>query len=199
MENKLLASAKYCNPVIKWLCTFMALIGLAIPIVTVLIIFGDFNSFLNYDGNALDRILADEDGLIFLIASGAVIVLVPLFLLISQVSIHVYESHVTFKWARLRKALEVEYSQIESIEIGRLWSGSDSFARNGLIGMLVAILFFWVKTLDIKLHNSKGIPEEITYIIGGPMTKFNKKKAAKMRDLILERMNFMQTDHLPES
>ncbi|MCL2574162.1 MAG: hypothetical protein FWE34_06410 [Defluviitaleaceae bacterium] len=187
MENNLLASATYSNPVVKWLCIFIAAIGLALPVVTIMMIFGDFNSFLNYDGNVIDRILADEDGLIFLIATGSIIVLVPLFLVASRISIHVYESRVVFKWARLVKATEVEYSQIKSIEIGKMYSGND-FVRRGLIGALVAILFFWVKTLDIKLHKSKGKPEEITYIIGSRMSGLNKKKAAQIRNLIMERI-----------
>lgn len=187
MEGKLLASVKYINPSVKWFCTFIGVIGLALPVVTVMMIFGDFGSFLNYDGNMLDRILADEDGLIFLIVFGAVIVLVPLLLASARISIHVYESYVVFKWARLAKAVKVEYSQIQSIQIGKFYAPGE-FASNGLVGVLVTILFWWVKTFNIQLSKSEGVPEKIMYIIGGGMSRFNRKKAEQIRSLILERI-----------
>ena len=179
MENKLLISATYREPITKWVSVLLIVIGIALPILTVLIIFGDFSGVLNYEGNILARILDDEDGVIYLAIIALVIVCVPIFLSM-RISIRVYESHIMCKWASFRKATRVEYNQIASVEIGKL---SDDTFHGGFAGALLSA----ISTLDIKLGESNRGPKKISYIVGSKKSQLSKEKAQQIRDIILEK------------
>jgi len=179
-KGKLLASARYRQPMLTFFGMILIVVGLALPLIIVLIVFGDFTTFLNYQGSRIDSIMADEDGLIFLIFP-VFALLIGVLVMRARISIHVYDTHIMCRWASLVKAARVEYNEITDVKIVR------DETRWSMIGGLLSVFRTVTYALEIHLDKSRRGPKSITYVIAGKRSQFNKEKAQQIMDIILQK------------